>query len=204
MQIRRVLVFRKYNKKESGCPSVTAAFHNGAVCLPGSESQQILNHECQQLMKSTVPRLKRPFIPGVPGWGLAWTYQGAARVNTARLAARTHIPVAGLPWQPAVGPSQCWLFPGQSALIYRTSPSPGSSGSFLLSLPQFCLQLDIFPKVSPPLPPPPPFKQRRGCNSPPRTARSFCPPTLAVRCPYPTGRHTNTHCTHIWMGTPKS
>lgn len=87
MQIRRVLVFRKYNKKESGCPSVTAAFHNGAVCLPGSDSQQILDHECQQLMKSTVPRLKRPFIPGVPGWGLAWTYQGAARVNTARLAA---------------------------------------------------------------------------------------------------------------------
>lgn len=141
--------------------------------------------------------MKRPFIPEVPGWGLAWTRRGGCQGKHSSPCRPDPHSRRGPPVAARSGPLTMLAFSLPVSPHLPNPPSPGSSGSSLLSLPQFCLQLGIFPKA-------PRFEQRLGCNSSPRTAPSFSPPTLAVPCPHPTGRHTNMHCMHIWMGTLKS
>lgn len=151
-------------------------------------------------MKITVQKVKHPFIPDrVPAGAWHGLTKEPARINTARLAARTHIPVVGLLQQPAVGPSQCWLSPCQSTLIYRTKLSPGSSGCFPTQSPSVLPAAQNIPKS-------PHFKQRLGCNSFLTMAHSVykksvlisapCPFTLPGHCLHSTASHTNIHCIH--------
>lgn len=155
MLIQRVLVFRKYNKKESECPSVTAASHNGAVSLPGSTSKQSLSHKCQQANEKHGAQGEGPFIPEVPGWGLAWIYQGGCQSKHSSPGRPDPHSSRGPPLAAAVGPHNAGFFPtSQPHLPNHAKP----------------WQLWVLPTQSPSVlpaarhtPKSPPFKQRLGC-----------------------------------------
>lgn len=88
-------------------------------------------------MKSSMQKVKRPFIPDS---ALAGAWHGLTR----SLPEQTQ---HALQQQPAIGPSQCWLFPTSPSSLSELSKALAALGPFLLSLLQFCLWLNIFPKA---------------------------------------------------------